>query len=565
MKQGGFTLSTVEALHAVSRVNIARLLRDKAAEHPDKDAIVRALPGRPDGSRRYERLTFGDLDRRSDALARGFQALGVTRGVRTIVMIPPCADFFAVTFGLFKAGAVPVLIDPGMGMVRMVRCLEAVEAAAFVGIAKATLLPVLFRRSFKSVKQIFVSGRRLFPWHRRVGAIEDNRSSPFNICDTLGDDMAAILFTSGSTGPPKGTVYTHGMFAAQIRMLANEFGYGPEEKDLATFPLFALFDTALGMTSVIPEMDATRPGKARAKNILGAINDNGVTHMFGSPALLDTVGREARDAGLSAPGLRRVMTAGAPVAPGILGRFKSVMGPDAEIFTPYGATEALPVSSLAASAILHGLGRRTESGWGTCVGRAVAEVEIRIIAITDDPVDTLADARLLSDNEIGEIIVRGPNVTRAYYRNESATALAKIRDGESLWHRMGDCGYFDSQGLLWFCGRKSHRVILDSGAVLFTDPVEGVFNAHPAVRRSALVGVGKRQAQIPVIVVELMADHRARAGQALASEILDFAHRQAVTQPISRLLFHPDFPVDIRHNAKIFREKLAVWAAGKLG
>ena len=478
-------------------------------------------------------------------------------------MVRPNYEFFVLTFALLKIGAVPVLIDPGMGRRNVVTCLREIEAEAFVGIPLAHLLRVLNRRAFRSVRTVITVGRRWCWGGRRLEDLRSDCTEPFEVVASDPDDPAAILFTSGSTGPAKGVPYRHGMFAAQVRILREHFGVRPGEIDLPTFPLFALFDPALGMTAVLPEMDPTRPAWVDPEKIIRAIGDQKVTHMFGSPALLDRVGRHGAARGVTLPSLRRVISAGAPVPPAALERFAGMLEGDARIHTPYGATEALPVASIDHREILGETAALSAAGAGTCVGRPVQDIDVRIIRIDDEPIGTWSDELALPVGEIGEIVVRGPVVAREYAANPEATRLAKIRDGNGVWHRMGDVGRFDEGGRLWFCGRKAHRVETESGT-MFTVPCEAVFNGHPRVFRSALVGVGPRGRQRPVMCVELeRRDDRSDVDK-VRRELLDLARGNALTEGIETILMHPRFPVDIRHNAKIGREKLAVWAAGEL-
>ena len=398
--------------------------------------------------------------------------------------------------------------------------------------------------------------------------------------ETTADETAAILFTSGSTGVPKGAVYSHGNFAAQVAALKQSFQIEPGEIDLCTFPLFALFAPALGMTAVVPRMDFTKPARVDPREIDEPILKFQINNLFGSPALLNRVSRElepttdpvATANGLPAtfqkpwPSIRRVLSAGAPVSPSILERLSERLTPGTQIFTPYGATESLPVAVIGSHEVLLETRHLTAMGAGTCVGRPVAGIDVQIIRIVDEPVLVWNDELRLPRGETGEIVVHGPMVTQSYYERPELTALAKIRDPSTgrMRHRMGDVGYFDEQGRLWFCGRKAHRVVTRD-QVYFTDPVEGVFNTHPAVFRTALVGI-RRQGQVePLLCVE----RELRAGSSadeslsdelLTQELLTIGARFEHTRAIRTILFHPSFPVDVRHNSKIFREKLAIWA-----
>ncbi len=344
------------------------------------------------------------------------------------------------------------------------------------------------------------------------------------------------------------------------------FGIEPGDVDLPTFPLFALFGIALGMTCIIPDMDPTRPAAVHPPNIIEAIQKNNVVNSFGSPALWDTVSQYCVQHGITLPTLKRVLMAGAPVPGWLLQRFETILDPQARVFTPYGATEALPVCLIDHHEILKDTWEQTGKGAGTCVGRPVEGITMKVIAIQDDPIPRWDDALEMDPGEIGELVVEGPWVTREYYNREDATGLAKIRNGNSLMHRMGDVGYRDAEGRYWFCGRKSQRVITPTGP-LYTIPCEGVFNRHPGVKRSALVGIGNPPEQKPVLVVELREPQLAenmKERLTLVSELLELGGTAKHTEGITDILFHPAFPVDVRHNAKISRETLALWAMENL-
>jgi acyl-coenzyme A synthetase/AMP-(fatty) acid ligase len=318
------------------------------------------------------------------------------------------------------------------------------------------------------------------------------------------------------------------------------------------------------MTAILPEMDPTRPAQVDPEKIIQAIHHFGVTNLFGSPALIQRVGRYGAAHGIRLPTLRRVISAGAPVPAKAIERFCRLLPEGVQVHTPYGATESLPVASIGSDEILHQTRQRTAEGAGVCVGRPVEGITVRIIRISDDPILTWSDDLVVPDGVIGEIAVRGPVVTRAYYNRPESTRLAKISDpAGGFYHRMGDVGYLDEQGRLWFCGRKSQRVVTPK-ETLFTIPCEAVFNTHPAVLRSALVGVQRNGATEPVLCVERDREGPVVPEEQLRRELLELGASRPHTRSIRTLLFHPGFPVDIRHNSKIFREKLAGWAEKRL-
>lgn len=550
-------------------LNIAHHLPREARERPYQRAVVVPRGHGPDGRRAYAHATFAQLDALCDRYAHTLVAQGVGRGDRVLILVKPSVELIAVIYAVFKVGAVAIFIDPGMGLKNLVAGVARVKPAAFVGVSKAqAALAIAGRRALATVRTRLVIGGG-FGW----GAASLDRlaaaapAEPFPLAETGADEDAAVLFTSGSTGPAKGVVYAHGMFDAQVRMLREVYGIEPGEVDLPGLPIFALFSIALGATAVLPDMDPTRPAQLDPAEWVRAIDDHGVTYSFGSPAIWHPVTAHCLAVGARLPSLRRVLMAGAPVPPLLHERLRQLLSDEADSHTPYGATEALPVAT-ATGRELKETADATRAGAGTCVGRPLPEADVRIIAIDDAPLATWDDVTELPAGERGEIVVAGPTVTREYAEQPEATAAAKVRgpDGRTF-HRMGDLGYRDDQGRLWFCGRKAHRV--ETGEqTLFSVCCELVFNEHPGVYRTALVGLGERGAQRPVIVVE---PHPAAwpasgpAREAFVAELCDLGRSQPHTAGIEAFLFHRSFPVDLRHNAKIRREVLAIWARGRAG
>lgn len=542
-------------MNTKTNYNIAQTLSDVAAKMPDETALIsKKIFG-------YQTWSFRDLNGIADAYAHGLVDNGVRKGDRVILMVGPSMEFVCLAFALFKIGAVAILIDPGMGYKNLLHCIGSVEPSVFIGVPKAHIFKRLFPEPFARVRINICVGRSFGIFGMSLQRAANFSKGSFSCEDTANDDPAAIIFTTGSTGPPKGVQYEHGIFSAQLKLIRNYYGIGPGDIDQPAFPLFALFSTALGACAVIPDMNPAHPARVNPKKFITTIHDYGVTYSFGSPAIWNVVSRYCLAKNIRLPSLKKVLMAGAPVQGELIERVTKIMAEKGEIHTPYGATESLPIVSMTGREILDETWRKTKEGKGICVGRPLPEIDVKVIPISDAPIKDWNKVEFLPVGETGEIIVKGDVVTKAYFHNDRENTLAKIQENTSFWHRMGDVGYFDDKDRLWFCGRKGHRVVTEK-ETMFTIPCEAVFNEHPLVSRSALVGVGEEGMQMPVLIVEPCGKLRNR--QQFLADLQEIGSRYEHTRQISCFLIHPAFPVDIRHNAKIFREKLAVWAAEQI-
>ncbi|WP_232767470.1 fatty acid CoA ligase family protein [Geminisphaera colitermitum] len=589
--------------------NIARHLDLMAASQPAHPALKIPRGRTRDGRIDYLTLTFAELHAEVSAWCRRLESRGVVRGDRVLVMVRQGLPLIAAAFALFRLGAVPVIIDPGMGRKNFLAAVAHSRPRVLLGIPAARIASHIFRRAFGSVEirvpassraTARLSGKSQIsnpkpqilspppPAAEPIPTLDVGRStldvgrsrearppppppSAFPCAQVAANETAAILFTSGSTGAPKGVVYTHGQFAAQVELVRSTYDIQPGEVDLPLLPVFALFNPALGTTTIVPEIDPSRPGAFDPARAVQAILQENVTYSFGSPTLWGKIARHCHATHTTLPGLRRVLCAGAPVPPWLWQALPPLL-PDGTLHSPYGATEALPISSIEAGEVNNDTAAATLAGAGTCVGRVLPANQVKIIALTNAPLASLNANGLceLPPCTIGEIIVRGPTVTREYDRLPDATAHAKIPDADALWHRMGDCGYLDEQGRLWFCGRKAERVETIDGP-LFTEQIEPVFNAHPKVRRTALIGLGPAGRQRPAIIVEpastasdVLKD--SAAARTLARELRALSLACPRPIPVKIFYFHPGFPVDVRHNAKIHRLTLTTWAqSGAIG
>ena len=539
-------------------LNIAHTLAECAKSNGDRIGLVEAATGKS--------LGFKELNARSDSFAYILKNKGVTPGERVMLMVKPSADFICLTFALFKIGAPVILIDPGMGYKNLLRCIEGVRPKCFIGIPKAHIFKTLFRKPFATVKHSFCCGSSFGIFGPDISKLATEDSPEYPAFEPLADDLAAIIFTTGSTGPPKGVRYEHSIFQAQLNLIRDYYGIGPGDVDQPAFPLFALFSTALGAQAVIPDMDPTCPAKVDPEVFIASIEKYAVTYSFGSPALWNVIAGYCKHRDEKIKTLKKVLMAGAPVSGALISEMQNILPLDASIHTPYGATESLPIVSIEGHEVVDETWEETKIGKGTCVGHSLPGIEIAILPICDEIISKFDRSDFLPSGEIGEIIVQGSVVTRAYENNDKENQLAKIQDGDTFWHRMGDVGYLDSSGRLWFCGRRAHRVVSRKhNKTFFSIPCEALFNVHPDVFRSALVAIPLPSANdvVPAIIIEPEKDSNINKEQ-LILELQEIGKNNSLTKEINDYLIHLDFPVDIRHNAKIFREKLSIWATKQL-
>lgn len=570
-------------------LNVADRLAEVAAALPEAIAVVCPGGSSPnyrcvrhgDSGTYYSTITFAALDADATRLACGLLAWGVPPGSRLALMVRPGIEFVSLVFALLRAGMVMVLIDPGLGRRNLIRCLSEVEPEGFIAIPAAQAGRLLLRRKFPRARWNVTVGRRWF-WGgltlnqlRALVASDTSRDpnrSPVRALSAAGDplgsrlfpithadDAAAIIFTSGSTGPPKGVLYTHHMFDIQVGEIQLTYGIEPGGVDLACFPLFALFNSAMGVTTVLPEMDFSRPAAADPLKLITAANDWRVTQAFASPAAWRVVSEHCATANQRIQSLRQVFSCGAPVPAEVQRATLACVADGARMHTPYGATECLPVATIEGAEVLAETTQRTDRGAGICVGRKFDSIEWRIIRITDAPITTIDDADELPVGEIGELIVCGPQASSQYVTHLEANAASKIADGGRYWHRMGDVGYFDDRSRFWYCGRKSQRVATAAGP-LFTECVEAVFNRHPDIELSALVGIGPMGDQLPVIAIKFQLHSditRYSGGGRDAFPDFDQVVASAIPPHIATdWLDFEEFLVDVRHNSKINREFL---------
>lgn len=510
--------------------NVLSILADVARRAPDRPALIMR-----EGS-----ISFAKLRERIDRASSGLRARGLHPGDRAIVMIPMSIDLYVALLALLDLGAVAVFVDPWIGWRQIAAFAAFAEPRAYLGIPKSHALRLLSGR-LRSIPITVTTGSRLGPLPARCTLAELEESAGDGAVHPVqADDPALITFTSGSSGEPKGANRTHGFLLAQHRALAAEFPAREGDVDMPMFPVFALNNLAVGVPSVVPDMDFRHVDRVDASAVVAQMRAHEVTTCTASPPFFDRIAAEAERTG-AAPALRRILTGGAPVSDAQLAAWRRAL-PKTEILVAYGSTEAEPVAHLSAEERLEVADRP-----GFCAGRPIERIRTRVIRIHPGPVE-LGEWKdwELPPGEIGELVVSGEHVCRDYYRNPRAVKENKIAEADgTMWHRMGDTGSFDAEGRFWIAGRV-HSTIQRGGALVHPQLVEqAAKGADSRIRRVAAVGLpDPKLGQRVVVVLET------EAGEELKQEV---ARRLAAAGQIAdeiRLTREP-LPVDPRHNSKI--------------
>jgi acyl-CoA synthetase (AMP-forming)/AMP-acid ligase II len=507
-------------------MNIADFIFDKSTIQPHKTAII--------DPRKKQQITFIEFEKMASKISNYLIHLGVKKGDRVILFVKPGIYFPVMTMSLFKIGALPVLIDPGMGLESLLKCVKKVKPQ--VMIAEKI---VHFIKFFKS--DFFKTIQHFFTPHSIVNKSMFEKDT-FQNLSMNPSDPGAILFTSGGTGTPKGVVTTHEILINQTQMLKEMFKLTRDDVDMPGFPLFALFTLSMGMTSIIPHLNPAKPASVDPKKIIPDLLKYKVTFAAGSPAIWGKVGLYAKEKNQVFKDLKSVVMFGAPVRGEIHEIWKPLLS-DGTTYTPYGATECLPISLISGHEVLNETWSLTKQGKGVCVGKIIQGMDVKIFSFKNN-------GEILKPYDIGEIVVSGKTVTPEYFADQTATQKAKFILEDKLHHRMGDIGYLDHHQQLWFLGRKVH-IVHD----LFPIEVEGIINTHPLVKKSALV----RCHDLPCIVVELKT--KSHDQDDLKKELLSLVKKYNIFE----IEFFSPFPVDVRHNIKIDRIKLGKMLEKKKG
>jgi len=547
---------------------------DSVADDDPAPMIFAALDARRDDSsvasvdmtlNPPQEISWKQLTRVSDGIARGLQRLGMQRGDRVSLLVTPGNNLTAVLYGVLKAGGVAVVADSGLGPAGMTRAIRASDPQWIIGLKPGLTLA---RAAGWPGRRISV--RRLHAFESAALGVETSVTELFRTPDRElirypePTDDAVILFTSGSTGPAKGVRYTHARLGALARTLREQFDVHAETGWAAGFAPFALLGPGLGISSVTPDMSVTKPRTLTASALADAILAGTCTMVFASPAAYNNVQATASELNAaqraSFERIELVLSAGAPVPLSLLDAL-SVLFPNAEIRSPYGMTEGLLLTDINREGVAAAEAQSRDHG--VCVGRPVPRVRFAVAPL--DEVGRPTD-KLLTDTAavdvLGEFVVSAPHIKAGYDRLWDTDAASKRDDLDGLiWHRTNDIGHIDPEGRIWIEGRMQH-VLTPSSGPLGPGGLEAVVDTVPQVHRSAVVGVGPTGTQSIVVVVEPQAGLHVKPG--LAPMTLIDTIRAAVAEhyphDIAAVLVSATFPTDIRHNSKIDRTRIAAWA-----
>lgn len=549
--------------------NLADIALDVARKDPERIAVIDLDGFDSKGKRRYKRHTYRELSADAESVAPGLREIGIAERTRVVFMAPPSYETCVIGLALTRVGAATVWIDTAVGYLNITERLGRVGIEAFFGIPIAHLGRLVFGWGPRTLRKLLVTGKPGFPGAHTVASLRREAPAVPPPPQIGPEDPAAILYTTGSTGPAKPALYLQRNFCRLFRQAHHSWRFHEDQEppvDIAVFPAFLFIPISAGGTMVVPPINFVTQGPADvAPNaLLEVINDCGVKSMFGSPVLLENMGRCAVEKGIKTPTLKRIVGAGDVIKAPAKELLLRMMDYQGEVFANYGATEAMPTTEMCARETLKETWDQTMQGAGICVGRPLPGVELRIVSIVDGPVGTIEQTEELSRGEIGEILVRSKQISPRYYKEEASNLKNKIADpaGDS-WHRYGDTGYLDDEGRLWVCGRVGHRVKSPSGP-LFPLVCEAIFETHPQVKRCGLVGIPGSSGELPVVCIELKPGIRSAEREALREELLSLASKFEPTRAIQHFLFKRSLPLDPRHNSKIERPILAKWAAKQL-
>jgi long-chain acyl-CoA synthetase len=429
-------------------MNLAQNLTSTAAEHPDRPAL------RLDDAV----LTYAQLDEASARAAGLLRGRGVERGDRVGIMLPNVPYFAVCYYGVLRAGAVVVPMNV---------LLKGREVAFYLGDSEAKLCFAWHEFADEAEKGGAEAGVELIvvkpgEFETLLGEAEPERE----VADTADDDTAVILYTSGTTGTPKGAELTHGNLARNVEAGLNLFEPSPDEVILGALPLFHSFGQTCGLNcavasgaclSLIPRFD---PSKA-----LGIIERDGVSVFQGVPTMYAAMLAHPERDSFDVSTLRLCVSGGGAMPLEVMRGFEETFG--CIILEGYGLSETSPIASFN-----HPHMERKPGSIGT----PIEGVEMRVV---DE------DRKPVVQGEVGEVAIRGHNIMKGYWRKPEATADAIDSEG---WFYTGDMARVDEDGYFYIVDRKKD-LIIRGGYNVYPREVEEVIYEHPAVHEAAVIGI----------------------------------------------------------------------------
>lgn len=543
---------------------VASALRWQAERHPGQPSIHFPASKLPPGatSAHLSHLEFEEL---TEAYARGFLELGIRKGTRAALIAQPGLDFLALFHALTKIGAVAVLVDQTLPGKTIRACLDLAEPEAFIGPAISNVRRIFWRWARNSCRLAINTGPAvpgvgmgIAELHLK-GLQSRLRLPPLS----KPEDDAAIVFTSGESGEPKGVIYQHLVLAEQARVFREAFGIAKGETNLTTVAPLALLDPALDAISVVPPFGAGKPNAKQIAELVEALNGFRINNLITSPGVLNCLGDWMEQSQLKLLFLRRIICCGGMLSVHTIRQLENVLHQDSEIHMTYGSVECFPVTSITNLEFDSAMEDLMETGEGICVGRPLGMNRVKVVGATPNRIESLSETAQLPPGMIGEVLVNASTFANRYLAAVDDDSHCITDDEGGTWFRTGDAGSIDGSGRLWYCGRISQG-IRTRQEVLYPQQAEALFDQHPDLKRSALVGVGMPGRQIPVLCVELNKKLRPVDVERVHFDLLQLAQAFGLSKSIRTVLFHPGLPVNEFPVPRIERRALERWAEGKM-
>ena len=547
-------------------MNVATALSRMAAQRPYGGAVIIPRGRGRDGRLLYDRRTYGQLDRESDRIARGLKALGVGRGMRTVVALPHGFERIEVVFGLLKVGAVAALLDPDAPRGKIVAYLEDLAPEAYVGDRQAQFRRVLFGWGRSTIDRVVTVGQRWLWGGVTLEQVrmEGDAATGEPAMEKMGrEDPAFVLNREDPDGRLLGAIHTHGSVAGVVERLRRELQVGEGDVDVTTVPDLAVLGCLLGTRTVIAVPEGARGCRVDPTRVAAAIGGLRGTRLTGSTDMLRAVVDYGVAVGSRLPGLRTVVSLEPSLPMHLLRELCSLLADRARVMLPYGTVECPMIAATTGHDMVGETAQFTDAGQGVCVGKPVSREELEIIGIRDEPIFSWDEASVLGLGEVGEIVVRGSAVAVGYVQPSGAAAMGRIGEGPMSWQRTGDLAYEDNRGRLWLCGRLAHRVETSLGRFTSTR-CERVFEAHPHIDRATLVAVRVDGAVVPAMVAELAPRAAGVDPLGVARELRGLGACRAVTGDIETLLVRENFGSDRVGDGTPWRMEVGAWAQGQV-